>query len=52
MTYLVVTCVMRSGVTLMGMDKKVGVEWPKGEEITELAYRSPGERSVQGKDKY
>jgi hypothetical protein len=36
-TYLDVTCLVRSGVALMGMDKKVSFEWPKGDELMELA---------------
>lgn len=50
-TYLDVTCLIRSGVALMGMDKKVGLECPKGDELMELT-KFLGERSVQGKGMY
>lgn len=36
LTYLDVTCIMRMERELMGMDKKAGSKWPKGDELTGL----------------
>lgn len=36
LTYLDVICLVRMGMELMGMDKKTGLGWPKGDELTGL----------------